>query len=303
VAVDAPAPAVPLPAEPVEEPDAPEPALPVALAPGERPVGALTEGTEAEGLGTDTGGVGTETGGVATDVGGVGTETGGVGTDGDGGVGTETDGDGTGGGVGTETVGGGGRARASPTVTAKTSAIVTPTERATKGRRWARGRRMYHCATGPPAGACRRRDESPPRPPDHDPGRRMALARWRLRQRRPARIRPTMSAPELQRDDLAATIAARRELGDESEREIVESFLDRVGAAIDARVDARLEQDGRHRAAPSPSRASVPLALGSMGIGIATTGAASGLDHGGALVAIVAWLVIAAINFAHTLGR
>jgi hypothetical protein len=112
-----------------------------------------------------------------------------------------------------------------------------------------------------------------------------------------------MGAPELQRDDLAAAIAARRELGDESEREIVESFLDRVGAGIDARVDARLEQDARHRRPAPANRASVPLALGSMGIGIATTGASSGLDHGGALVAIVAWLVIGAINFAHTLGR
>jgi hypothetical protein len=111
-----------------------------------------------------------------------------------------------------------------------------------------------------------------------------------------------MSAPELSRDDLAATVEARRELGDESEREVVESFLDRVGAAIDARVDARLERDDRRRPASS-SRASVPLALGSMGIGIAVTGAASGLAHGGALVAIVAWLVIAAINVAHTLGR
>ena len=112
-----------------------------------------------------------------------------------------------------------------------------------------------------------------------------------------------MSAPELQRDDLAATIAARRELGDDAERELVESFLDRVGATIDARVDARLEQDARHRRPAPANRGSVPLALGSMGIGIATTGAASGLEHGGALVAIVAWLVIAAINFAHTLGR
>jgi hypothetical protein len=112
-----------------------------------------------------------------------------------------------------------------------------------------------------------------------------------------------MSAPELSRDDLAATVAARRELGDENEREQIEAFLDRIGAAIDARVDARLERDERRRPAPSTSRGSVPLALGSMGIGIAVTGAASGLAHGEALVAIVAWLVIAAINIAHALGR
>jgi hypothetical protein len=28
-----------------------------------------------------------------------------------------------------------------------------------------------------------------------------------------------------------------------------------------------------------------------------------GLDHGGALVAVVAWVVIAGINIAHALGR
>jgi hypothetical protein len=132
---------------------------------------------------------------------------------------------------------------------------------------------------------------------------RAAARRARLAAPAGRAYKTTMSAPELQRDDLAATIAARRELGDESEREIVESFLDRVSAGIDARVDARLDQDARHRRPAPANRASVPLALGSMGIGIATTGAASGLDHGGALVAIVAWLVIAAINFAHTLGR
>jgi hypothetical protein len=40
-----------------------------------------------------------------------------------------------------------------------------------------------------------------------------------------------------------------------------------------------------------------------MAIGIAATGAASGLDHGGALVAIVAWVVIALINLGHAANR
>ena len=110
-----------------------------------------------------------------------------------------------------------------------------------------------------------------------------------------------MARPDVPHDDLTAALGARRELGPESEREVVEAFLDRIGAAIDARVDERLAQ----RAAPRPERSShrgaVPLALGSMGIGIAVTGAASGLDSGSALVAIVAWLVIAAVNIAYAL--
>jgi hypothetical protein len=38
-------------------------------------------------------------------------------------------------------------------------------------------------------------------------------------------------------------------------------------------------------------------------LGIAGTGASAGLDHGGALVAIVAWLVVAAINIAQAFDR
>jgi hypothetical protein len=68
---------------------------------------------------------------------------------------------------------------------------------------------------------------------------------------------------------------------------VLDAFLDRVGAAIDARVDERLAQRERQRPQRAPSRGSVPLALGSMGIGIAVTGAASGLADGES-VAIVA---------------
>ncbi|HEX2102657.1 MAG TPA: hypothetical protein VHF51_03350 [Solirubrobacteraceae bacterium] len=109
-----------------------------------------------------------------------------------------------------------------------------------------------------------------------------------------------MSSPEVQREDLSAAVAARRELGADSEREVVEAFLDRVGTAIDARVDQRLAQQRRERRGSSASRGSIPLALGSMGIGIAATGAASGLDDGEP-VAIIIWLVIGAINIAHAL--
>jgi hypothetical protein len=81
---------------------------------------------------------------------------------------------------------------------------------------------------------------------------------------------------------------------------VVEAFLDRVGTAIDARVDRRLAEQRAAKPAPSRARLSVPLALGSMGIGIAATGAASGLDDGEP-VAIIIWLVIGAINIAHAL--
>jgi hypothetical protein len=85
-----------------------------------------------------------------------------------------------------------------------------------------------------------------------------------------------MATPEVQREDLSAAVGARRELGADSEREVVEAFLNRVGTAIDARVDQRLAEQRREKRAPSSSRGAIPLALGSMRIGIAATGAASG---------------------------
>jgi hypothetical protein len=115
-----------------------------------------------------------------------------------------------------------------------------------------------------------------------------------------------MASPELERDDLAAALGARRELGREAEHAVLESFLDRVGTAIDARVDQRLAEHEPARPLRQPrsqNRVSVPLALGSMVVGIAATGASAGLDHGGALVAIVAWVVIALVNLAHAANR
>jgi hypothetical protein len=111
-----------------------------------------------------------------------------------------------------------------------------------------------------------------------------------------------MTAPDVQRDDVTAAIGARTELGPESEREVVEAFLDRVGTAIDARVDQRLAEQRAQPPAPASGRGAIPLALGSMGIGIAATGAASGLDDGEP-VAIVIWIVIALINIAHSQRR
>src|SRR5689334_74117 len=96
-----------------------------------------------------------------------------------------------------------------------------------------------------------------------------------------------MTRPDVTREDVTAAVGARRELGDESEREVIESFLDRIGTAIDVRVDQRLAERDRDRdRRPAQSRGSVPLALGSMVFGVAVTGASSGLDHSGALVAI-----------------
>lgn len=122
-----------------------------------------------------------------------------------------------------------------------------------------------------------------------------------------------MPSPELPRDELEAALRARGELDRELEPHVIDSFLDRVERSIDARVDARIDariaahaperrpQDDR---SSGPGAGSVILGLGSIGCGIGATGAATGMGGTeGFLVAVVAWLAIAAINVAQALRR
>ena len=43
-------------------------------------------------------------------------------------------------------------------------------------------------------------------------------------------------------DELMAVLQARKELNEDEERHLVESFLERIDREIDARIDARLKQ-------------------------------------------------------------
>ncbi|MGH9065095.1 MAG: hypothetical protein ACRDZQ_06995 [Acidimicrobiales bacterium] len=124
------------------------------------------------------------------------------------------------------------------------------------------------------------------------------------------------------REELAASLAARRELGEEYEPALVESFLDNVARGIDARVDARVAEGARHHGdqvhdgsvslARQAGRrrgrrgSGESLALWSIALGIPVSGAIGGTLHGGieAMIGIVvAWGAIATINVAHALGR
>jgi hypothetical protein len=74
-----------------------------------------------------------------------------------------------------------------------------------------------------------------------------------------------MAQTELPRDELAAAVEARRELGQELEPQVIDGFLDKVEKAIDARVDERM----RERLPAKRDRAKTQeLALGSLGISI-----------------------------------
>jgi hypothetical protein len=106
--------------------------------------------------------------------------------------------------------------------------------------------------------------------------------------------------------EIRAAAETYTELGPGYRDAVIESFLDRVGQQIDARVDARVAQHELHgpgrraRGAGSP----MTLAIVSMILGIPISGiaVAAGTHPAGLLGLIVVWTVIGVINVTYTLG-
>jgi anti-sigma factor RsiW len=98
------------------------------------------------------------------------------------------------------------------------------------------------------------------------------------------------------RDDLQATLEARRDLGPEYETALIDSFVERLDATIAARVRAELDhQDPVRAGRRNQSSPMVPIVLGSLGIGVPLTAIAASAGGAGLLVA---WLSIVLINVA-----
>jgi len=109
------------------------------------------------------------------------------------------------------------------------------------------------------------------------------------------------------REDIAAAAAAHRELGREYDNAVAEGLVERIGAEIDKRVDARIEQHGarpapRGRPGSGPGVSGVFLGLGSMGIGIGAAAVVLAQRGSGALVFLI-WLVIGVINVVYARRR
>ncbi|MFG2074082.1 hypothetical protein [Nonomuraea maritima] len=98
------------------------------------------------------------------------------------------------------------------------------------------------------------------------------------------------------RDDLQATFDARRDLGPEYERALIDSFADRLDETITARVRAELERGQGHQAKRSPASQMTPIVLGSMGLAIPLTAIAT--SNAGRLGLIIVWMAIVAVNVA-----
>jgi hypothetical protein len=125
---------------------------------------------------------------------------------------------------------------------------------------------------------------------------------------------------QLTKDDITAAAAAHQELGPHFDGAVAESLVERIGAEIDKRVDARVGDMGGRRSRPArrpPATGSgtqltwpaTVLALGSMGLGIGATAVILNTNGGGGpesgqiFLALVLWIILGAINISHARRR
>ncbi len=102
-------------------------------------------------------------------------------------------------------------------------------------------------------------------------------------------------------DEIRAAAETHRELGPDYQSAVIESFLDKVGKEIDARVDARVAV-ARTEQAQLPARfgsrgSALALAIVSMSLGIPLTAIVAGNGEGLAALVVI-WVAIAVINIA-----
>jgi hypothetical protein len=122
-------------------------------------------------------------------------------------------------------------------------------------------------------------------------------------------------------DELRAAAEVHDELGPDYRDAVLESFLDKVGKEIDARVDARLNGPRQYPLQPAQMQATPPppavpkqhrdksfaLAIVSIALGIPLTAIVASLNEGSAAaefaILLVVWAAIAIINVVYTRHR
>jgi hypothetical protein len=106
-------------------------------------------------------------------------------------------------------------------------------------------------------------------------------------------------------EEIRAAAETHNELGPVYRDAVIESFLDRVGREIDARVDARLRQQQAEQPPVQSRRGNsgspMALAITSMALGIPISAIAvtAGTHPAGLLGLLVVWIAIAVINVAY----
>jgi len=104
----------------------------------------------------------------------------------------------------------------------------------------------------------------------------------------------------LERSEVEAALAARRDLGPNYDRELVDGFADRIERAVEQRVDARLQRyDAGRRAQGGGQVRQFVLGVVSLGVGVPITIVPMVATDGGLPAVVVAWLGIVGVNAAH----
>jgi hypothetical protein len=96
----------------------------------------------------------------------------------------------------------------------------------------------------------------------------------------------------VRREELAATIEARRELGAELEPHVIDAFVERIERRIDERSGARTPADQWDR------NARLALAIVSLGVSIPLLGIAAGVTGLAGVIVVCITLVLVNVIFA-----
>ena len=123
--------------------------------------------------------------------------------------------------------------------------------------------------------------------------------------------RALVNSPSLTPDEIRAAAETHRDLGPDYESAVIESFLDKVGREIDARVDARVALPPPYIPSAPPAvsakpasreRSAFALAIVSMALGVPLTAltVTAGQHPVGIGGLLVVWIAIAVINVAYS---
>jgi hypothetical protein len=108
-----------------------------------------------------------------------------------------------------------------------------------------------------------------------------------------------VNTQSLSPDEVRAAAETHRDLGPDYQSAVIESFLDKVGREIDARVDARVAEQQTRR--PPRERSAFAVVIASMlfGIPLSAIAVAAGSHPAGLAGLVVVWAAITVINIAY----
>ncbi|MFD2080355.1 hypothetical protein [Actinopolymorpha cephalotaxi] len=111
-----------------------------------------------------------------------------------------------------------------------------------------------------------------------------------------------MPEPRVPRDEAEAALHARNELGADFEPAVVDSFVERIDAAIEARVAQEVKR--ARTSAPAARRDDGhALALAIVSLGVAIPLSAIAANFAGRDGLLLAWIGIIVVNLAFALGQ